>query len=518
MSNTPVYDLAIIGGGINGTAIARDAAGRGLKVYLCEQNDLASATSSASSKLIHGGLRYLEHYEFRLVHEALAEREILLRTAPHIIHPLRFILPYHKGNRPYLMLWAGLKLYDALGFGSSLPRSVPLSLTKEPNVRALMTPDITKALTYYDAYVDDSRLTVLCALDAYERGAAIHTRTKCTHAQRHADHWELRTHTYGREETVKSRVLVNAAGAHVDALNRILVSPDEPNRTRLVQGSHIIVPRLYEFNDAFILQNSDNRIVFLIPFEQDYTLIGTTDIEVSHTRTEPRIGFDEKSYLLESVNRYLARPLIDRDIIGSYSGIRTLYDDKHSKAQHITRDYVLHLNQDNGLAPVLSVYGGKITTHRMLAEKTLEKLHPFLRKGTPWTAHAFLPGGDFPPDGYAGLLADLQARYPYLASTQLERLIRHYGTRTHVLLHDVKCADDMGEDLGCGFTHRELDYLMSFEWAHTIKDILWRRTKLGLHLSPEYLPRLYALMSNGNQKRRIAPTHNTGSLQPMLYE
>jgi glycerol-3-phosphate dehydrogenase len=515
MADIPFFDLAIIGGGINGAGIARDAAGRGLSVYLCEQGDLGSGASSASSKLIHGGLRYLEQYNFRLVREALQEREILLRSAPHLISPLRFVMPCHRDNRPFWLLWAGLKLYDSLSGASSLPRSQSIDL-KADIAGSILKPELTRALSYGDAWVDDARLVILCALDAHERGAVIHTHTKCIKAGRTSRHWVIETQSGGRIQQVHARALVNAAGAQADELNQLLLAPEHPRRTRLVQGSHIIVPRLFSHNSAYVLQHRDNRIIFMLPYEQDFTVIGTTDIEITPEHAHmPRIGFDEKIYLLEAVNRYLNVPLSERDIISTYSGVRSLYDDGSSDAQKITRDYVLEVNAQDNQAPLLTVFGGKITTHRRLAEAALKKLSPFLGESSPWTEHAVLPGGDLPPGGLMALVADLRARHPYMSHRHLQRLARLYGTRAHVLLHDIKSADDLGENLGGDFTRRELEYQIQFEWARTIKDVLWRRTKLGLHLAPEQLPRLYEVMSQASLQRRYIQPQIKLDLSPL---
>jgi glycerol-3-phosphate dehydrogenase len=500
MSNQNLYDLAIIGGGINGVGIARDAAGRGLSVYLCEQNDLASATSSASSKLLHGGLRYLEHYDFTLVREALHERDVLLKTAPHITHPLRFVLPVHEGNRPYWMLWAGLKLYDTLGGASHLPRSSAIRLEKD-ETGVLLKRGIGRGLAYWDGWVDDARLVVLCAMDAHERGAAIRTRCTCVKTTRTATHWEIETHQAGRPTAIQARILVNAAGAQTDAIDKMALGEHVPRRTRLVRGSHIIVPKLFGHESAYILQHTDKRLIFMLPYEQNFTLIGTTDVEVSpEMAIHPRMGFDEQSYLLEAVNRYLNIPLHEEHIIDSFSGIRSLYADGSDDAQSNTRDYMLALD-DRG-APLLSVIGGKITTHRKLAEEALNRLAPFTGKTWGWTVDAVLPGGDLPAGGMHSLISDLRARYPYMEHGHLARLARLYGTRSHVLLADVASAADVGEHLGGDLTACEVNYLIRFEWARTAQDVLWRRTKLGLQLPESVSPRLYEVMAQANQRRR----------------
>lgn len=481
---TGVYDLAIIGGGINGAGIARDAAGRGLSVLLLEQEDLAGATSSASTKLIHGGLRYLEHYEFRLVREALAEREVLLRSAPHIIRPLRFVLPYQIGLRPWWLIRAGLFLYDHIGGRTLLPASRTLDLRRDP-AGAALKPAFTRAFEYSDCWVDDARLVVLAARDAAGRGADIRTRTPCIAARPIDGLWSLALDG-GREE--RARVLVNAAGPWVSQVLSGVVAQNAPTRVRMVKGSHIVTQRLFDHDRCYFFQNPDGRICFAIPYQDDLTLIGTTDQEYTGDPRHVAITPDEEAYLLRAVNAWLRQPVTVADIVWRYAGVRPLRDDGASKAQEATRDYVLELA---GTPPVLSVFGGKITTHRRLAEAAMTRLAPFFPglRGA-WTAHASLPGGDFPWDQIAALGADLIHRYPFLPAASARRLVRTYGTLAATMLGDAGCLADLGEDFGADLTQREVDWLVANEYARTADDILWRRTKLGLRVTATGTERL----------------------------
>ncbi len=483
MNMAQAFDLLIIGGGVNGTGIARDAAGRGLSVLLCEQGDLASATSSASTKLIHGGLRYLEYYEFRLVHEALAEREVLLRAAPHIIWPLRFILPHHDGMRPWPMIRLGLFLYDHLGGRKILPGTRSLDLRSDPAGQPL-NPRFTRAYEYSDCWVDDARLVVLNAKAAAQKGATIRPRTECIAARRVDGQWEVTLRgPGGGTETVRARALVNAAGPWVSQVLGQVVGRSDPDRIRLVKGSHVVVDRLFDHDRCYIFQNADGRICFAIPYEQNFTLIGTTDLDQQTDPAKPVISAAEVDYLLAATSEYFKRPVTRADVRWSYSGVRPLYDDGASKAQEATRDYVLKLDQRPGEAPLLSIFGGKITTYRRLAETALEKLQPFFSAmGRPWTEAAALPGGDFPHDEVARRMADLARRYSFLPPHTIERLFRAYGTETDRLLSDARFAQDMGRSFG-SLSEREVDWLKREEWAMTADDILWRRSKLGLHLS-----------------------------------
>jgi glycerol-3-phosphate dehydrogenase len=474
------YDVCVVGGGINGTAIARDAAGRGLTVFLAEQNDLASGTSSASTKLIHGGLRYLEHYEFRLVREALIEREVLLKAAPHIIWPLRFVLPHHAGLRPRYLIRMGLFLYDHLGGRKILPgtRSVDFrnDATGEP-----LKPDFTYGYEYSDCWVEDARFVVLAAVDAAAKGAQIRVRTKVSHARRDGGEWEVKA----GDETIRAKALVNSAGPWVSQVLGQVVGQNEPAKIRMVKGSHIVVDRLYDHDRCYIFQNADGRICFAIPYEQNFTLIGTTDEDHTGDPAAPAITEAEIDYLLGAVSEYFKRPVARSQLRWSYSGIRPLYDDGASKAQEATRDYVLKLEGKPGEAPLLSVFGGKITTSRRLAESVMEKLKPaFPAMGKPWTAVASLPGGDFGHDEVESRIADLQKRYSFLMPHHVRRLFRAYGTLVDKVLDGARFAGDLGESFGT-LSAREIQYLKDNEWACEADDILWRRSKLGLHMAHE---------------------------------
>jgi glycerol-3-phosphate dehydrogenase len=475
------FDLAVIGGGINGTGIARDAAGRGLRVVLFEQNDLASATSSASSKLIHGGLRYLEHYEFRLVRAALAEREVLLRAAPHLIRPLRFVLPINKARRSPMLLRLGLLLYDWLGRREILPGTRELDLAIDEAGHPLRNV-FHYAYEYSDCFADDSRLVALNALDAAERGAAIRTRTRCVRAER-SDVWRLVLNAGGRREEVTARILVNAAGAWVETVaDTVLRRPPQP-RLRLDKGSHIVVRRLYDHDRAYILQAADRRVVFAIPFERDFTLIGTTDRSFSGDPAAVAPTAEEIDYLCGVVNEYFRTTIGAADVVWAFAGVRSLYDDGAGKPQDIGREYVLILDERSGEAPLLTVYGGKITTHRRLAEDVLDRLAHFFPRSQRWTAHSHLPGGDFPYDGLDALIARTLQRWPFLTDQHARRLAHAYGTRVENVLKDAVRRDDLGRRFGADLTAAEVRYLMQTEWAQTADDLLWRRSKLGLRLS-----------------------------------
>jgi glycerol-3-phosphate dehydrogenase len=494
-----IFDLAVIGGGVNGTGIARDAAGRGLSVVLLEQGDLAGATSSASTKLIHGGLRYLEQYEFRLVREALAEREVLLRAAPHIARPLRFVLPHHKGLRPWPLIRLGLFIYDHLGGRRILPPTRTLDLRSDP-AGAPLQARYRRGFEYSDCWVDDARLVVLNARDAADRSADIRTRTRCAHARRENGLWRLFLDD-GRD--IAARALVNAGGPWVSHILSGIMGIAAPMRVRMVKGSHIVVPRLFAHDRCYIFQNADGRVCFAIPYESDFTLIGTTDEDYAGDPAAVAITPEEEIYLCTAVNDYLRTPVSRSDIVWRYSGVRPLRDDGDSAAQEATRDYVLELDAPIGAPPLLSVFGGKITTYRRLAEAALQRLARFFpRLGPSWTADAPLPGGNFPWNGAAALTSALRTRYGFLTDVAAARLMRGYGTRAADMLGDARGPADLGRDFGHSLTEREITWLIEQEWARTAEDILWRRSKLGLRFSQAEAATLEAwLSSNCNHAR-----------------
>ncbi|MCB1787373.1 MAG: glycerol-3-phosphate dehydrogenase [Gammaproteobacteria bacterium] len=497
MAEQQIYDIAVIGGGINGCGVARDAAGRGLKVYLAEQGDLAQGTSSASTKLIHGGLRYLEYYEFRLVREALFEREVLLRNAPHIIWPLRFVLPHHSGLRPAWFLRLGLFIYDHMGGRKLLPGTRTLDLRADVAGQPLVER-FTKGFEYSDCWVDDARLVVLNAKDAAARGARVETRTRVIGAVRRDGLWDVSVARDGSDatQTVVARSLVNAAGPWVDEVVRLTgASAGAQRNVRLVRGSHIVVPRMFEHDRAYIFQNKDGRIFFAIPYEQDFTLIGTTDAD----HREPLAGIhasdEEIDYLCAASSEYFRRPIERRDVVWTYSGVRPLYDDGASAAHQATRDYVLKVETENGHAPLLNVFGGKITTFRRLAGKVLSRLGEYIPvPASDWTKHAALPGGDFDLAQRGRLLDELKNRYPFLAESTVERLMRSYGSLAYQVLGDAGDLEALGEDFGAGLSEAEVGYLMDHEWARELDDVIWRRSKLGLRLSDRQKARLEAWM------------------------
>jgi len=482
------FDLAIIGGGINGCGIARDAAGRGWQVYLCDQADLGSGTSSASSKLIHGGLRYLEHYEFRLVHEALAEREVLWGIAPHIIWPLRFVLPHHERLRPAWKLRLGLFIYDHLGGRRRLPPTRVLRLRDDPDGCALKD-GFTLGFEYSDCWVDDARLVVLNALDAAEHGAIIEPRTTCVAAERSGGCWHItvRDEVTGQRRSIRARTLVNAAGPRVGEVAGSVIRTGEPVAIRLVKGSHIVVPRLYDHQACYVLQNADGRIVFVMPYEGDFTLIGTTDEDFAGDPGVARASEAEIDYLCRSAGAYLRKPVTPDIVVWSYAGVRPLVDDGSSTPEQATRDYALKLDASPDAPALLSVLGGKITTYRRLAESALDMLRPFLpavsRRGAGWTGREALPGGDFAVDGFDRQLAAAAERFAFVPESTLRRLLRAYGTRIDRVLSGTTCLDDLGAVLGADLTNAELRYLVATEWARTAEDVLWRRTKLGLRMT-----------------------------------
>ncbi|HHZ07966.1 MAG TPA: glycerol-3-phosphate dehydrogenase [Rhizobiales bacterium] len=487
MSHAEPCDLFIVGGGINGCGIARDAAGRGFSVALAEMNDLASGTSSWSTKLIHGGLRYLEYYEFRLVREALMEREVLWRNAPHIIWPMRFVLPHAEGLRPAWLLRLGLFLYDHIGGRKLLPPTRTLDMRTDPAGKPLK-PLFSRAFEYSDCWVNDARLVVLNARDAADRGARIMTRTKVVGARRAGALWLVKVEDLatGRAREIAARALVNAAGPWVDRVLSESVGQRDVRNVRLVQGSHIVVPRKFDDPRAYFFQNRDGRIIFAIPYEEEFTLIGTTDQDYVGDPAKAAISEQEIDYLCAAASEYFAAPVRREDIVWTYSGVRPLYDDGASKAQEATRDYVLTSDAPAGQAPLFNVFGGKITTYRRLAEAMLTRIEAHLgRRGRPWTESASLPGGDFPADGFEALAAATHAAYPFLESGQMRRLVRLYGTRARRILEGVAGLPDLGVNFGADLFEAEVRYLMKEEWAASSADVLWRRTKRGLKLTAE---------------------------------
>lgn len=483
-------DLLVIGGGINGAGIARDAAGRGLSVTLVEKDDLAQHTSSASTKLLHGGLRYLEHYEFRLVREALAEREVLLRNAPHLVRPMRFVLPHDEGLRPRWLLRLGLFLYDRVGGARALPGSRMVDLGSLPH-RTILQKRLRTGFEYSDCWVEDSRLVVVAAVDARERGADIRTRTKCIAIDRRADRWlvTLRGEN-GSEETLESRAIVNASGPWVDDVARLALGPSAKRHVRLVKGSHIVVPRWYEGKHCYIFQNRDGRIIFAIPYEREFTLIGTTDHPFAGDRNDVRISLAERDYLCAAASDYFRSAITPEDVISTYSGIRPLYEDHSARHSTVTRDYVFEIDAPRSGPPLLSIYGGKITTFRRLAEQVLAKLRPHLSMGPAWTSRAPLPGGDMACADFERFLWSLGEQYDWLPAETLLRLARAYGTRIVNVLRDACNPADLGEHLGSGLYEAELRYLAEKEFARTAEDVLWRRSRLGLHISGDTVSRV----------------------------
>lgn len=480
------YDLAVIGGGVNGCGVARDAAGRGLTVLLVEQDDLASATSSASTKLIHGGLRYLEYGHFRLVREALSEREVLWQAAPHLVRPLRFVLPVQAGARPAWLLRLGLLIYDHLGGRRLLPGTRVLDLRCDP-AGAGLRPGLAQAFEYSDCWVDDARLVVLNAVDARRHGATVLTRTRLSGARRAGGGWllDLENRLTGATCQAHARAVVNAAGPWAARVATGAAGVALADRLRLVRGSHIIVPRMFD-GGAYIVQTSDRRVCFAISYEDDFTLIGTTDVDHAGPPETAAITAGETAYLCAEASRWLNRPVRPEHVVHSFSGVRPLLDDGAREAKAATRDYVLRL--DGGEAPFLTVLGGKLTTYRRLAECVLDRLRPwFPGLGPAWTT-APLPGGGFPVDGVPDQVTALRRSYPFLDERWALRLVRAYGTEAGRVLGDARRAADLGTNYGAGLTEAEVRYLLDNEWAVTVEDVLWRRTKLGLRVTALSLP------------------------------
>ena len=520
-------DLFVIGGGINGCGIARDAAGRGLSVALAEMNDLASATSSASTKLFHGGLRYLEYFEFRLVRESLIERETLLRAMPHISWPMRFVLPYHrdmrfenatptskllntvmpwmKGRRPAWLIRLGLFLYDNLGGRKILPGTTTVDLTRDP-AGAPLQDRFTRAYEYSDCWIEDSRLVVLNARDAEARGARIMPRTRVVSAAREGDLWRvtLSDRDTGARHDMTARMLVNAGGPWVRDVIQNTVRINSTEGVRLVRGSHIVTRKLYDHDKCYFFQGTDGRIIFAIPYETDFTLIGTTDAEHDMADRAPDCTPEERDYLLRFASDYFRTPVTADDVVWSYSGVRPLYDDGAKSATAATRDYVLSVDTTGG-APLLNVFGGKITTYRRLAESALAKIAPFFPGLTgPWTAGVPLPGGDFPYHGVDRLFGELRIAYPFLDEAWARRLVRAYGTEAATVLGDAATAAGLGESFGATLTAREIEWLMDREYAAEAADVVWRRSKLGLRLTTDQIARIDAWMAEVRQARRDA--------------
>ncbi len=488
------YDIFIVGGGINGCGIARDAVGRGYSVCLAEMNDLASGTSSWSTKLIHGGLRYLEHYEFRLVRESLMEREVLWAAAPHIIRPLRFVLPHHSGLRPAWLLRLGLFLYDHIGGRKKLPATKVLDLTKDEAGKPLQ-PQFRKGFEYSDCWVNDARLVVLNARDAADRGATILTRTKVVSAKREGGSWQIVLERGGARRTVTAGLLVNAAGPWVNSFLQGALGRND-RHVRLVQGSHIVIAKKYAHDRAYFFQNSDGRIFFAIPYEEDFTLIGTTDRDYSGDPGKVEIAREEIDYLCAGASEYFREPVTPTDIVWTYSGVRPLFDDGASKAQEATRDYVLKTDVLDGAAPLINIFGGKITTYRRLSEAVLAEIGKQSgTRGKSWTASAPLPGGDFPVEGFDEMLAKLRGAYPFMSPSHSLRLARAYGTKAYDLLGTAKSLADLGRHFGADLYEAEVAYAMRAEWAVDASDVLWRRTKRGLRLTKAEAQELDAWMN-----------------------
>jgi glycerol-3-phosphate dehydrogenase len=471
----PIYDLAVIGGGINGAGIARDAAGRGLRVVLFEQHDLAAHTSSASTKLIHGGLRYLEHFEFMLVRKALLEREVILNSAPHITWPLRFVVPHNSAIRPEWMVRAGLFLYDHLARRERLPDSETVDLRQHEAGQPLRG-DYRTGFIYSDGWVDDARLVLLNALDAQERGAQIHTRAQVTSAQRHAQYWDLSVQQGSDLRHWQARAVVNAAGPWAGSVLSHTLQVSTQHRLRLVKGSHIVVPTLFQHDYAYLFQNEDNRVIFAIPYEGRFTLIGTTDVDYDADAAV--------EYLCAMASRYFARTLDPNEVVHSYSGVRPLLEDEAGDASSTTRDYWLELNTE--AAPLLSVLGGKITTYRKLAEEALHTLAPhFGTRAEGWTHDAPLPGGDMPGADFAAYLQHAAQRWPWLPAALLKRYAHAYGTRLAQVIDQAQSLHDLGPEYAPGVYEAELRYARAVEFCQQAEDFLWRRSKLGLHLSAQ---------------------------------
>jgi len=498
-----MFDILVVGGGVNGVGIARDAAGRGLSVALCEMGDLGQATSSASTKLFHGGLRYLEYYEFRLVRQALIERETLLHAMPHISWPMRFVLPHHKGLRPRWLVRLGLFIYDHLGGRKVLPATKSLDLSSDV-AGVPLKDEFSRGYEYSDCWVEDARLVSLNARDAAERGAEILTRTKVASAERRGDVWQVSLHdeTTGASRMIETRTLINAGGPWVEDIIRNGLRMNTSDKIRMVRGSHIVTKQLFTHGKPYIFQQSDGRIVFAIPYETDFTLIGTTDAEHDGDPLDAECTPEEALYLCKAVSEYFEKPITQDDVVWTYAGVRPLYDDGASSATAATRDYVLKLEGSDGEAPLVNIFGGKITTYRRLAEKAIEMLRPRFPDMDPsWTAGIPLPGGDFPLDGVKTLVSILRSGYPFLDMDWALRLVRAYGTDAAKMLADARTLEDLGVHFGWNLYAREVQWLMDREWAAVADDVLWRRSKIGLRLSEEEAAKLEAWMTDAGAHR-----------------
>jgi len=485
MNRGEIFDLAVIGGGINGVGIARDAAGRGLSVLLCERDDLASGTSSVSSKLIHGGLRYLEYFELRLVREALGEREVLMRIAPHLIRPMRFVLPHDRVLRPAWMIRAGLFLYDHLSHRRQLQGSQGLNLRQHP-AGASLRNHFRKGFAYSDCWVDDSRLVVLNAVDAARRGATILLQSPCVGARREDGLWTVSLReSEGVQRDVRAKMLVNATGPWLSQVNTGVLRQKDSGHLTLVKGSHIVVPRLYEGDHAYILQNEDKRVIFVLPFLEHFSLIGTTDVPFRGDPAQVAVDPEEVEYLCHGVNRYFRKAVRPEDVVWQFSGVRPLFNDASDDPSAVTREYVLEWEDERGKAPLLSVIGGKITAYRQVAEHALERMGEFFPNlPAPWTGGMPLPGGDIPRGRFDLFFENLSGEYPWLPEAMLLRLARAYGTMTRDILAHASSEEDLGRHFGGGLYEREVEHLLEHEFARSGKDILWRRSKLGLFLTP----------------------------------
>ncbi len=474
------FDVIIIGGGVNGTGIARDAAGRGLRVLLLEQNDLASGTSSGSTKLFHGGLRYLEYYEFKLVRQALKEREVLLANMPHISWPLRFVLPHHRGLRPAWFLRLGLFVYDYIGGRKVLPATKTLRLNGGP-----LKSEFIKGFEYSDCWVDDARLVALNARDAVTRGATVLTRAKCTWMDYVDGQWIVKYETAAGIKKASSTVAVNAAGPWLETVLENAEERQGKYGLRLVRGSHIVVPKLFDHDQPYIFQQADGRIIFAIPYQDDFTLIGTTDADHIGTADKVECSPDEAAYLCDAASQYFEKPVRADDIVWKYSAVRPLLDQGADNAAAATRDYIVRWHGDGSRGPLLNIYGGKITTYRKLAEKVVGMLvEHFPDAGQAWTHDAPMPGGDFPIDGTETIVDRLLKSYPFLDGKWATRLMRAYGTDAKVMLGNAKSVGDLGIDFGATLFEREVTWLMEHEFAKRADDVVWRRSKLGLRMTP----------------------------------